>query len=107
MASGARLVGHEVKSILTSRFVEAPGSAPLPVAFDTQIAAYILNASLRSQAIADVAAERLDLQLPSQGRRRDDAGRPGGAGRRRGPGPLEEALAAAGLDRLFGEIDCR
>ena len=106
VGSGARLVGHEVKSILTSRFVEAPGSAPLPVAFDTQIAAYILNASLRSQAIADVAAERLDLQMPPP-KDIDATTRAGlealAAGAVRAP--LEEALAAAGLDRLFGEIE--
>ena len=35
-----------------------------PVAFDTQIAAYILNAALRSQTIADVVAENLDQILP-------------------------------------------
>ena len=44
-----------------------------PVAFDTQIAAYILNASLRSQTIADVVAEQLDLD-PAAGR---GARRPG------------------------------
>ena len=37
---------------------------PTPVAFDTQIAAYVLNAALRSQTIADVVAEQLDLILP-------------------------------------------
>ena len=48
----------------------SPGSAttrtppPTPVAFDTQIAAYVLNAALRSQTIADVVAEQLDLILP-------------------------------------------
>ena len=35
-----------------------------PVAFDTQIAAYLVNAALRAQKIADVVAERLDLVLP-------------------------------------------
>ena len=40
------------------------GRVPFPV-FDTQIAAYLLNASLRSQGIADVVAEpvaRLDAR---------------------------------------------
>ena len=38
---------------------------PLPeVAFDTQVAAYLINASLRSQTIADIVAEQLDLILP-------------------------------------------
>ena len=43
---------------------EDPAAEPLPVAFDTQIAAYILNAALRSQTIADVVAEHLDQILP-------------------------------------------
>ena len=41
-----------------------PDAPPTPVAFDTQIAAYVLNAALRSQTIADVVAEQLDLILP-------------------------------------------
>ena len=106
VASGSRLVGHEVKSILTARFADAPGSASLPVAFDTQIAAYVLNASLRSQSIADVAAERLDVQMPVP-KEVDATTRAGlealAAAAVRAP--LEQALAAAGLDRLFGEME--
>ncbi len=60
----ARLVGHDVKPLLTARFAEDPSADPPPVAFDTQIAAYLVNAALRAQKIADVAAERLDLVLP-------------------------------------------
>ncbi len=58
------LVGHDVKPILTARFAEAPDGEPLPIAFDTQVAAYLVNAALRAQRIADVVAERLDLVLP-------------------------------------------
>jgi DNA polymerase-1 len=58
------LVGHDVKPFLTARFADGPDAVPPPVAFDTQIAAYLVNASLRSQRIADVVAERLDLVLP-------------------------------------------
>jgi DNA polymerase-1 len=58
------LVGHEVKPVLVAGFAEDEGVEPLPVAFDTQIAAYILNAALRSQTIADVVAENLDQILP-------------------------------------------
>ena len=58
------LVGHEVKPVLVAGFAEDPAAAPLPIAFDTQIAAYILNAALRSQAIADIVAENLDQILP-------------------------------------------
>ena len=39
------------------------GEIPKPF-FDTQIAAYILNAALRSQTIADIVAEHLDQILP-------------------------------------------
>jgi DNA polymerase-1 len=62
--TGTPLVGHEVKSVLVAAFADDPASMPLTVAFDTQIAAYILNAALRSQTIADVLAENLDQILP-------------------------------------------
>jgi DNA polymerase I len=58
------LVGHEVKPVLVAGLAESPDQDPIPVAFDTQIAAYILNAALRSQTIADVVAEHLDQILP-------------------------------------------
>ncbi len=58
------LVGHEIKPILVAGLADDPSSDPLPVAFDTQVAAYILNAALRSQTIADVVAEHLDQILP-------------------------------------------
>ncbi|HEX2626929.1 MAG TPA: 5'-3' exonuclease H3TH domain-containing protein, partial [Candidatus Limnocylindrales bacterium] len=58
------IVAHEAKPILVARFAAEPGSKPTRVDFDTQIAAYVLNAALRSQSIADVVAERLDLVLP-------------------------------------------
>ena len=60
---GIPLVGHEVKPVLVATFAD-DAAEPLPVAFDTQIAAYILNAALRSQTIADVVAENLDQILP-------------------------------------------
>jgi DNA polymerase-1 len=62
---GTALVGHEVKPLLTARFAEDPGAVATAVAFDTQIAAYVLNAALRSQTIADVVAEQLDQILPA------------------------------------------
>jgi DNA polymerase-1 len=58
------IVGHEAKPILVARFAADSGAPATQVEFDTQIAAYILNAALRSQSIADVVAERLDLVLP-------------------------------------------
>ncbi|HYK95198.1 MAG TPA: DNA polymerase I [Candidatus Dormibacteraeota bacterium] len=61
---GIPIVAHEAKPILETRFATDAAAAVTPVDFDTQIAAYILNAALRSQSIADVVAERLDLVLP-------------------------------------------
>ncbi len=101
---GVPLVGHEVKPLLVAA---AGAGEPLPaVAFDTQVAAYLINASLRSQTIADVVAEQLDLILP------DPAGLDATA--RAGLDalsaiaarpPLERSLAAEHLDRLFAEIE--
>ena len=79
-AAGMPLVGHEIKPLLVARFADDLEGPPTPVAFDTQIAAYILNAALRSQTIADVVAENLDQILPP----RDGAARrPPGPGSRR------------------------
>src|SRR4029078_9343929 len=58
------IVAHEAKPILVARFAADAGAPGTQVEFDTQIAAYILNAALRAQSIADVVAERRDLVLP-------------------------------------------
>jgi DNA polymerase-1 len=103
---GVPLVAHEVKPLLVARFAEDPDAAPLPVAFDTQIAAYILNASLRSQTIADVVAEQLDLilppakELPAFARAGLEA-----LSAIATRDPLAAALEREGLDRLFREIE--
>jgi DNA polymerase-1 len=104
--SAVALVGHEVKPLLVARFAEKPGTSGPPIAFDTQIGAYLLNAALRSQSIADVAAERLDAILPTP----SDAGPSVRAGLEAlatlaVKGPLEAALRTEGLDRLFAEIE--
>ncbi len=104
--AGVAVVGHEVKPLLTAGFADDPAARPPTVAFDTQIAAYLLNAALRSQAIADVAAERLDVILPppadlTPGLR---AGLEALAAMAVRP-VLAEALAGDGLDRLFAEVE--
>mgnify|MGYP001815281274 CR=1 FL=1 len=76
-ASGRPLVGHEVKTLLVwalarrdptaSTSLSSSGGSLSPIAFDTQIAAYILNAALRSQSLADICAERLEVTLPAAG----------------------------------------
>ncbi len=72
------LAGHEVKQLLVWELsrrdptaehsaTEATAAALPPTAFDTQIAAYILNAALRSQSLSDISAERLGVELPKAG----------------------------------------
>jgi DNA polymerase-1 len=100
------LVGHEVKPVLVAGFGENETADPLPVAFDTQIAAYILNAALRSQTIADVVAENLDqilpppAELPATARAGLEA-LSAIAVRE----PLERRLGEVKLDRLFREVE--
>jgi DNA polymerase-1 len=105
LQSGAAVIGHETKPLVVAN-IAGGATEPLPVAFDTQIAAYLLNASLRSQTIADVAQERLDVTLPPAGdlapavRLGLDA-----LAALAVREPLEKALVDAGLDRLFREIE--
>jgi len=100
------LVGHEVKPIIVAGFAEDEGATPLPVAFDTQVAAYILNAALRSQTIADVVAENLDqilppaVDLPPTARAGLEALSSLAARE-----PLERRLDDVKLDRLFREVE--
>jgi DNA polymerase I len=100
------LVGHEVKPLLVAGFAEDESAQPMPVALDTQIAAYILNAALRSQTIADVVAENLDqilpppAELPATARAGLEA-LSAVAVRE----PLERRLADVELDRLLREVE--
>ncbi|MBA2314184.1 MAG: DNA polymerase I [Chloroflexi bacterium] len=103
---GVPLVGHEVKPILAAGFADDPDRPPSPVAFDTQIAAYILNAALRSQTIADVVAEQIDQILPPVAELPPTA--------RAGlealsalavREPLERRLVDERLDRLYREVE--
>jgi DNA polymerase-1 len=100
------LVGHEVKPLLVAGFAEDEGATPLPVAFDTQVAAYILNAALRSQTIADVVAENLDQILPPA----TDLPPTARAGLEALAAlavrdPLQRRLDDVTLDRLFREVE--
>jgi DNA polymerase-1 len=104
---GTPLVGHEVKPVLTARFADDLDAPATAVAFDTQIAAYLVNAALRAQKVADVVAERLDLVLPPTAAGFPPATmaalealsalavRPS----------LEQALRDTGVERLFAEIE--
>ena len=103
---GTPLVGHEVKPLIVARFADDPASTSPEIAFDTQIAAYILNAALRSQTIPDVVAENLDqilppaTELPATARAGLEA-LSAIAVRE----PLEKRLAEVGLERLFREVE--
>jgi DNA polymerase I len=103
---GIPIVAHEAKPILETRFAGDAASPVTPVDFDTQIAAYILNAALRSQSIADVVAERLDLVLPPP-KELEPVHRAGlealsALAVRDG---LARSLQEEGLDRLYREIE--
>ena len=101
------LVGHEVKPLLVARFADDLDAAPSPVAFDTQVAAYLLNAALRSQGIADVVHERLDLDLPpaAAGLSPGERAALEALGALAVREPLAAALEAQGLGRLFAELE--
>ncbi len=105
-ASGVPIVAHEAKPLLVARFAEDTEGPATSVAFDTQIAAYLLNAALRSQSIADVVAERLDLVLPPA-KELSAVDRAGleALGALASREPLALALEAEGLDRLFAELE--
>ncbi|MES2208745.1 MAG: DNA polymerase I [Chloroflexota bacterium] len=105
-AAGVPIVAHEAKPLLVARFADDTTGPATPVAFDTQIAAYLLNAALRSQTIADVVAERLDLVLPPA-RELTAVDRAGleALSALASREPLVAALEAEGLDRLFGEME--
>jgi DNA polymerase-1 len=105
-AVGTPLVGHEVKPLIVARFAEDPASPSPEIAFDTQVAAYILNAALRSQTIPDVVAENLDQILPPA----TDLPATARAGLEALSAiavrePLEKRLGEVGLDRLLREVE--
>jgi DNA polymerase-1 len=112
--AGRPIAGHEAKQILVAhvdavdpRAERSASEIPLPrVAFDTQVAAYILNATLRSQPLVDIAFERLGLQLPSlSGLEPAHAAAIEALAVAAVHGPLRDALAAESLDRLYEEIE--
>ena len=101
------LVGHEVKPVLVAGLADDPAVEPIPVAIDTQVAAYILNAALRSQTIADIVAEHLDqilppaVELPPTARAGLEA-----LSAMAVREPLQQRLAEIeGLERLFREVE--
>ena len=104
--AGVGLVGHELKPLLVARFADDPDAQPLPIACDTQVAAYLLNAALRSQTIADVVAEQLDLILPPVAEL-TYAARVGleALAALAVREPLERQLSEAGLARLNAELE--
>ena len=100
------IVAHEAKPILVARFATDATAPATQVEFDTQIAAYILNAALRSQSIADVVAERLDLVLPPP-KELEPVHRAGleALSALAARDTLARALQEEGLERLFREIE--
>jgi DNA polymerase I len=103
---GVPLVAHEPKPILGARFGEDLAAPATAIEFDTQIAAYILNAALRSQSIADVVAERLNLVLPPP-KELEPVLRAGleALSALAVRDSLARALTESGLERLYREIE--
>src|SRR4051812_1710110 len=103
---GTPIVAHEAKPILVARFADDGGAAATRIDFDTQIAAYVLNAALRSQTIADVVAERLNLVLPPP-KELEPVHRAGleALSALAVRDSLARALIESGLDRLYREIE--
>jgi len=100
------IVAHEAKPVLVARFAADPDASPTRVEFDTQLAAYVVNAALRSQSIADVVAERVDLVLPPP-KELQPVHRAGleALSALAVRDPLARALQEEGLERLFREIE--
>ncbi len=113
--AGRPVAGHDVKRLLVAERARrdpdgrdrAAAAYPLPeAAFDTQIAAYILNAALRSQSLADIANERLGVELPKPGTLNGPqhaAVEAAAVGATRAV--LAPQLAEAGLERLYRELE--
>ena len=112
----APLAGHDVKRVLVAELARRDpmgtagpvhrGAALPPIGFDTQIAAYILNAALRSQTLTDICAERLDVELPPAGTlggREHAAVEAAAVAAARAS--LEPALGDADLDQLYRELE--
>ncbi|MFI5255506.1 MAG: DNA polymerase, partial [Candidatus Limnocylindrales bacterium] len=115
-AAGRPIAGHETKRLLVSELARRDpsgaseradfGAVLPPVSFDTQIAAYILNAALRSQTLVDISAERLGIELPAPGTLggADHAALEAAAVAAVRPG-LEASLEEVDLARLYGELE--
>ena len=107
-AVGVPLVAHDVKPFLVARLAEDRAAVLPKVGFDTQIAAYLVNAALRSQKIDDVVAERLGgLVLPPPAANLPAVATAGleALGALASRPPLEAALAEEGVERLFAEVE--
>ncbi len=75
LAAGRPVAGHDLKTLLTwelgrrdpdaTTSLSVSGASLPPIGLDTQLAAYILNAALRAQSLADICGERLAVELPA------------------------------------------
>ncbi|HUW64117.1 MAG TPA: DNA polymerase I [Spirochaetia bacterium] len=91
---------HHAKEFL--RILTKNGLPPVTCAFDTMLAAYLLNPGQASRSLTECAADYLLTTLPQQG----DAALAGGARAILGLVPvLTAALAEAGLMPLFQDME--
>jgi DNA polymerase-1 len=106
------LIGHDLKPLLVAlaaRDVEVSG----PV-FDTLVASYMLNPSLRAQTVEDLAANRFGAELPPKALNPETGAEQATLARRAAAEALvalltrpalDTELRDAALDRLFAEVE--
>ena len=108
-----RRIGHDLKQLVTTLAVDR-GLELQGTFFDTLVAGYMCNPSLRSQTIDDVAATRFATELPARPVS-PETGAEEQAMARRAAGEaltsllavhaLEQELADGGLANLFAEVE--
>jgi DNA polymerase-1 len=108
-----RRIGHDLKQLVTTLAVDR-GLELQGTFFDTLVAGYMCNPSLRSQTIDDVAATRFATELPARPVS-PETGAEEQAMARRAAGEaltsllavpaLEQELADGGLGNLFTEVE--
>ncbi|HEX6139266.1 MAG TPA: DNA polymerase I, partial [Candidatus Limnocylindria bacterium] len=106
------LIGHDLKQLITllgARGVELAGPA-----FDTLVASWMVNPSLRAQTLDDLAANRFGADLPERPLNADTGAEESATARRAAAEALtallvrpqlEQELTEAGLVDLFGEVE--
>ncbi len=107
---GVRLIGHGLQSFV--RWWMERGGEPLPVAHDSDLAAWLLNTTRRARSFGDVLQDHCQLSLPSSARRdlfraahADERLAVAAAWQHRLTAALEAELEERGLLPVFRDIE--